>query len=141
MELPYKAIDQKWTVWDCPDKLFSHNHEFFRFAIELPAYNKEVKNIMLKVRPSYTLSKKKLAQFACVYEMEYEVLLHESIFTDSILYDLIINDCYPAFVEAFNKQKAEFPNVHHVPAPELSTEVFKVVKEGSVQALKDAGYP
>ncbi len=136
----YKATDQKWTIWDCPDDPFTHNKYFFRFAIELPVFDHEDSAEEIMIRPSYTITKDEKSLFTCGYEMEYEITFNGEKLTPVLLTDIILSDCYPAFVKAFNEQKEEFPAVKELPPPELTQEVRNTVLEGSVKALKDSGH-
>lgn len=140
MKLTYKEVDQKWTIWDCPDKPFKHNHEFFRVAIELVPFNETDTHFPLIILPSYTLTLDQQSQFTCVYQVEYEIHPHGEILTGETLSKIILEDCFPVFTVAFDKQKLEFEAAQLLPAPALNPSIESVVREGAAKALKDQGY-
>jgi hypothetical protein len=141
MKPSYKDTDQKWTIWDCPEQPFHHNKEFFRFAIQIPVYDLAKKSFEIYIRPSYTMSQDEKSLFTCVYEMEYEITTTDELLTAELLSDIILNDCYPCFVKAFDEQKKEFPAAKDLPPPVLNEEVRKAVVDGSKKALADSAYP
>ena len=141
MKPSYKATDQKWTIWDCPDEPFNHNKEFFRFAIQLPVYDHTKKEILIYIRPSYTLSQDETSLFTCVYEMEYDIRMTDELLSSELLAEIILNDCYPCFAKAYDEQKKEFPAVKDLPPPPLNDEGRRTVVEGSRKALADSTYP
>ena len=137
----YKATDQKWTVWDAPDEPFHADKEFLRFAIELPKYKDGITATTAFIRPSLNFSDGTASKFTCVYEMEYEVTWEDAPLSSSLLSDLIINDCYPAFVKAFDEQKLEFETVKNLKTPPIDTEIKNTIREGASKALLDSGFP
>ena len=119
----YKVINQKWDLWDCPDEPFTFDKEVFRFVVNKTEPKSDATTTTVKILPSYTLLKEEQSVFASVYELEYDVTLLGAGLEDSLVKEMIEKDAYPAFVEAFNKQKAEFEAAKELPVPAFDSAI------------------
>lgn len=135
MALSFKDINEQWVLWNVPDEAFRHNHEFLRFGIEMPQENPTDKSFEIKILPSYTESLDQNPVFSCVYSVEFEISPHGERLNIETLARIIREHAYPAFVDAFNIQKKDFPAVKDRPAPKLDKEVERVIEEGARNAL------